>query len=114
MCVLCGELVMKVHWTDQEMPNKESSLMLRVGETQRTRMRERLRRVEFTNQILEYYGLKLRDWNGTKYVLNDKKGSSVIVQDLGDMWHAAEKLTGRKLDPLDPVLLEALVQFARV
>jgi hypothetical protein len=64
--------------------------------------------VVLTNGILRHYGLKLDDWNGSKYVLRDRKGRTEIVQDLGSLWPAAEKLAGRALDPLDPVLRETL------
>lgn len=108
MCVLCGELVMKVHWTDQKTHNQEFGSTVVVGESQRNRMRSRLKRVYFANQILSYYGLQLNDWNGSKYILRDKKGNSIVVQDLGDMWPAAEKLAHCKLDPLDHGLLDEL------
>ncbi len=112
MCVLCGELVMKVHWTDQKTHNQEFSSTAIVGESQRTRMRSRLKRVRFTNQILSYYGPKLHDWDGSKYILSDRKGCSIVVQDLGDMWPAAEKLTHCKLDPLDDSLLDFLLKIS--
>jgi hypothetical protein len=56
------------------------------------------------------YGLRLNDWNGSKYILSDKKGRSLIVQDLGSLWPAVEKLLGRPIDPLDPSLHDALKQ----
>ena len=60
------------------------------------------------NHILGAYGLCLEDWQSRSYVLSDRKGSTVIVQDLGGLWPAAEQLVGRPLDPLDPQLIEAL------
>ena len=41
-------------------------------------------------------------------MLSNRKGSTVIIQDLGRLWPAAEQLVGRSLDPLDPQLIEAL------
>ena len=43
-------------------------------------------------------------------LVRDGKGRSELVQDLGDLWPAAEKLAGRPLDPLDPALLDALTE----
>jgi hypothetical protein len=57
---------------------------------------------------LRHYGLKLDDWGGSKYVLRDGKGRSEIVQDLGSLWPAAERLAGLTLDPLEPGLMEML------
>lgn len=105
MCVLCGELVMHVHWTDQPIHDKEFSNTLVAGELQRDRMRDRLRRVYYCNRILSYYGLSLMDWHGSKYILADKKGKQAIVNALGDMWIEAQKMANKDLDPLDPDLL---------
>lgn len=52
------------------------------------------------NQILAFYGLKMDDWQGTKFVLRDKKGQSVIVNDLGDLWDKAQKLAKKEMDAL--------------
>jgi hypothetical protein len=41
-------------------------------------------------------------------VLRDRKGKTAVVDDLGALWTAAERLAGRPLDPLDPVLVGAL------
>lgn len=105
MCVLCGELVMHVHWIDQPIHDKEFSNTIVAGELQRDRMRDRLRRVYYCNRILSYYGLNLMDWQGSKYMLADKKGKQIIVNDLGDMWTEAQKMTNKCIDPLDSELL---------
>ena len=68
----------------------------------------RIKRVAVANKILAYYGLKLQDWNGSKYVLSDKKGVSNVVNSLGDMWQTASKMCHRTLDPLDPAFLQTL------
>lgn len=99
---------MHVHWTDQGSHDKEFSNTIIVGELQRDRMRDRLRRVYYLNRILSFYGLNLADWNGSKYLLADKKGNQQIVNDLGDLWPAAQKMASNRLDPLDPGLLSYL------
>ncbi len=108
MCILCGELVMNVHWTDQPTHDKEFKRTVVVGELQRDRMRDRLRRAFYVNQILSYYGLSLKDWGGSRYILADKKGRQEIVNDLGDMWPKAQQMANGRLDPLDPGLLAYL------
>lgn len=109
MCVLCGEALTHIHWTERRPGERATVSMFTGDDHQRSRMRDRLHLVRVANSILCHYGLRLDDWSGSKYVLSDRKGSSVLVQDLGGLWPAAEKLLHRPLDPLDPALLEALL-----
>jgi hypothetical protein len=64
------------------------------------------------SRVLAHFGLTLTDWAGTQYVVRDAKGRSEIVPDLGSLWPAAERLAGRRLDPLEPGLLAALELIA--
>lgn len=113
MCVLCGESVMQIHWTDRKMESHKDGAIVVAGQFQRSRQRERHHRTRLTNKILRYYGLTLEDWTGSKYVLRDKKGRTEIIQDFGALWPAAEKMIGRPLDPLDPLLIENLISNQR-
>ena len=111
MCVLCGQdFVAQVHWTDRHFEDRAraaapgSDPVAQQGD----RRRDRAHRVVLTNGILRHYGLKLDDWGGSKYVLRDRKGRSELVQDLGSLWPAAERLAGRAPDPLEPALRKTL------
>ena len=111
MCVLCGrDFVAQVHWTDRHLEDRARAAAPGSDpiEYQRDRRRERAHRVALTGEVLRHYGLKLEDWGGSKYVLRDGKGRSELVQDLGSLWPAAERLAGRALDPLEPALGETL------
>ncbi|WP_120873396.1 hypothetical protein [Helicobacter pylori] len=118
MCVLCGELISSFHWTDEsdgsgsyEIENlKGQNVLISTNENARERKRARLKRVRLLNQILAFYGLKMDDWQGAKFVLHDKKGQSVIVNDLGDLWDKAQKLAKKEMDALDSHLLAFLNQ----
>ncbi len=122
MCVLCGELVSSFHWTDENYGSdrsdsygidenlKESNAVISANENARERKRARLKRVGLLNQILAFYGLKIDDWQGAKFVLCDKKGQSVMVNDLGDLWDKAQNLAKKKMDALDSNLLAFLNQ----
>ncbi|KHL83249.1 hypothetical protein [Helicobacter pylori] len=118
MCVLCGELISSFHWTDRtygsgsyENENlKEPNALISANENARERKKARLKRVGLLNQILAFYGLKINDWQGTKFVLCDKKGQSVIVNDLGDLWGKAQNLARKEMDALDSHLLAFLNQ----
>lgn len=122
MCVLCGELISSFHWSDENYGTdksdsygsdanlKEPNALISANENARERKRARLKRVGLLNQILAFYGLKIGDWQGTKFVLCDKKGQSVIVNDLGDLWGKAQNLAKKKMDALDSNLLAFLNQ----
>ncbi len=119
MCVLCGELISSFHWTDgtdgsgsyeNDEDLKGQNTLVSVNENARECKRARLKRVGLLNQILAFYGLKIDDWQGTKFVLRDKKGQSVIVNDLGDLWDKAQKLAKKEMDVLDSHLLAFLNQ----
>ncbi|RVY35107.1 hypothetical protein ECC17_00710 [Helicobacter pylori] len=119
MCVLCGELISSFHWTDGTYGSdsceidenlREPNALISTNENARERKRARLKRVRLLNQILAFYGLKIGDWQGAKFVLHDKKGQSVIVNDLGDLWDKAQNLAKKKMDVLDSNLLAFLNQ----
>ncbi|MFP6318137.1 hypothetical protein ACLGEQ_02480 [Helicobacter pylori] len=119
MCVLCGELISSFHWSDENYGSdsyeidenlKEPNAFISTNENARERKRVRLKRVGLLNQILAFYGLKINDWQGTKFVLCDKKGQSVIVNDLGDLWGKAQNLAKKEMDALDSNLLAFLNQ----
>ncbi|MFP6023186.1 hypothetical protein ACLF9G_01855 [Helicobacter pylori] len=119
MCVLCGELISSFHWSDgtdrsdsYEIDEnlREPNALISTNENARERKRARLKRVRLLNQILAFYGLKIDDWQGAKFVLCDKKGQSVIVNDLGDLWDKAQNLAKKEMDALDSHLLAFLNQ----
>ena len=90
MCALCGVLSTS-HWAERDSGR-----------------RERVFRVRLLNRVLSHFGLELGDWGGRVYVLRDRKGKAVVVDDLGGLWTAAEALAGQPPDPLDPGLVAAL------
>lgn len=106
MCILCGELVTSFHWSDINLA--EEKAIISVGESAGERKKARLKRTKLLNEILRFYGLKIDDWQGSKFVLCDKKGQSVIVNDLGDLWDKAKDLAKREIDALDSNLLAFL------
>ncbi|MUU44936.1 hypothetical protein [Helicobacter pylori] len=124
MCVLCGELISSFHWSDENYGTdksdsygsdenlREPNALISANENARERKRARLKRVGLLNQILAFYGLKIDDWQGAKFVLCDKKGQSVIVNDLGDLWGKVQNLAKKEMDALDSNLLAFLNQNA--
>lgn len=104
MCSLCGALGGKAHWTEDPRPVGVPS----QASARPTRLRERQERVRLLNRVLKPYGLTLDDWAGTAYVVRSRTGQSALVDNLTQLWSAAETMQGRPCDPLDGELLAAL------
>ncbi len=104
MCALCGVLGGTEHWADAHV--RPGAFTRNTGPLDRRR--ERARRVTHANCILGHFGLRLRDWQGSAFMLSTKTGKSELVDNLAHLWATAEKLLGRPLDPLDPALLDRL------
>jgi hypothetical protein len=66
--------------------------------------------VRIANRILARFGLSISDWQGTAFLLATRTGKTEIIPDLGHLWPAAERLSGRLCDPLAPALIERLEQ----
>ncbi len=79
-----------------------------AGQHQRERKRSRNLRTKICNDLLESYGLTLKEWNNSKFIIMNKKGKMAVIQDLGQIWKHAEELIGHPIDPLDPLLLQKL------
>lgn len=110
MCLLCSEFATRVHWSEQApAPGGADPTRVEAGhEGVGIRLRQRYRRLDIVNQLLRSLGLKVYDWNGAKYVVDDHKGNVTLVDDLGGIWGVVETRLGRRLDPLDPEWLEVL------
>jgi hypothetical protein len=104
MCALCGVLGGGGDWTDAAA--RPGVFTRNVDSLQRRR--ERRNRVACAQRVLGFYGLTLSDWQATSFVLSTLTGKTEIVDNLTHLWAAAEKLTGRPCDPLDPLLADWL------
>ena len=104
MCALCGVLGGAEHWT---------AAVVRPGVFTRntdaaSRRRERISQVAAANRVLKHYRMRLADWQGTAFVLSGATGKTEIIDNLGHLWTAAERLTGKPCDPLDAKLITAM------
>lgn len=104
MCSLCGILGGRGHWTE----SAASPEVFAPRAARYTPGRERQERARAANRVLEFYGLSLSQWASTSYLLRNRTGQTVIVNDLSTLWQAAEALAKRPCDPLDDRLLAAL------
>lgn len=104
MCSLCGVIGGNEHWTDAvARPGVYTRNVERFD-----RRRERVRRVSAANRVLSAFGMSLSDWQGSSFLLATRTGKNEIIEDLGHLWPAAERLSGRICDPLDPALIARL------
>lgn len=103
MCSLCGVLGGNEHWADAvARPGVYTRNVERID-----RRRERANRVRIANGMLARFGLTITDWQSASFVLATRTGKSEIIEDLGHLWPAAERLCGRPCDPLDVDLIAA-------
>ncbi|MCS7137694.1 MAG: hypothetical protein NZ941_04910 [Candidatus Caldarchaeum sp.] len=107
MCGICGELVAYVHWAER-VPWKSDDVVESGGDVAKIIRRLRMRKAEIVNTVLSFYGLSFSDWQGRKYLLSDKKGNFVLVDDLAGLWARVERLLGKPFDPLDENVLKFL------
>jgi hypothetical protein len=104
MCALCGVFAGTAHWSDSA-----SAPAAFASRTEpQTRARERQARVRVLNAVLKHYGIGVKDWSGASYLLTGATGRTALVETVGELWSAAERLSGRTLDPLDETYLAAL------
>src|SRR5690554_2229474 len=101
MCGLCGILGSEDHWAD---------LLPLADETELSRVRrnERQRRVRYLNGVLGAFSCSVTDWQGSKYLLSTFTGKTELVDDLGQLWAAVERLAGHAADPLSPAVHERI------
>jgi hypothetical protein len=93
MCALCGAFGIAEHWTD------DTSGRLTAAARQH--------RVAVANRFLAPYGLTLAEW-ADRFTLTSNTGGAVVVDNLGGLWPAAEKLAARMCDPLDEGVMARL------
>ncbi|MFC5828438.1 hypothetical protein [Nonomuraea insulae] len=97
MCVLCYELIPEDHWSD--------------GLSDAVPSRSRYRRMRLLAAVLAPYGLTVSDpRTGPHCLIADRKGAAEIAAGLPAVWRAAQRLSSRRIDVLDPALLEALAR----
>lgn len=105
MCALCGVLGGEGHWADASGVAVPAACL--------TRGAQRQERVRLANAVLRQFGLVLADWQGAKYQLANRTGRTELVDNLAQVWQAAERILGRACDPLDPALIARIEQSER-
>ncbi len=103
MCSLCGVLGGRGHWADRSS-NPEAFRT----QAPTTIAGERQQRTQLINKVLKFYGLSLADWPPNAFILRSHTGKTELVNNLTELWAAAEALAKKECDPLDADLLAGL------
>ena len=105
----CSQTWSEEHWADSAAEPGGDVVVLEAHAARRgQRLRDRAERARLFGIVLAEHGLTLQDWEGSSYILRNAKGQTAVVPDLAQVWHEAERMAGRPLDPLDQVLLMRL------
>jgi hypothetical protein len=103
MCGLCGILAGSA--ASAAMPG---ALLFREDGDRIARDRARRIQLQLANQVLAYHRLRLEAAAGGALVLRGPTGRGHWLTGFAEVWSAAERLSGRKLDPTDAGLLAFL------
>lgn len=101
MCGLCGLWGETAHWTSVSARPDD-------GKSQAARLTPRLRALQQASieRAVRPFGLSVRDWSGSSWVVSNASGASEIVGSLPEVWRACETLSGRRIDPLSAPMLD--------
>ena len=105
MCGLCGALGSNQYWTDAAGSSGFQSNGATIA-----RRDGRRQRLSLINRLLNSRKLRIRDWGGNSYVLEDERGNKVDnVYNLAGIWTAVDLHTvGKLIDPLSAELLDEM------
>jgi len=59
------------------------------------------------NKMVSALGLRVEDYDGEAFNIQVANGATQKVSNLGELWHAVERLHGAPVDPLSPQFLKA-------
>jgi hypothetical protein len=109
MCALCGVLDGKREWSDSATAPAAFAGRARP----QTRLRERQARTSVLNAVLKHHGVSVKDWSGSSYLLTGRTGRTAIVETVGEIWAATERIGGGPCDPLDERYLSTISKHDR-
>ena len=104
MCGFCALMPGAEHWSEV------GSAAPAQGDpsSQGSRQRDRLHRIALLNRITRHYGIAVRDWAGTSWIVSHATGETAVIDRLADLWPTVERLARRRCDPLSPALIASL------
>lgn len=106
MCAFCGLFSgQSGHWVERALGATDGS-----GAAPRAEgVRHRHRRLHEVRRALRHHRVELADFGGSAWTVTGATGASEVVAGLDEIWRAAERVSRRRLDPLDPDWIASLV-----
>jgi hypothetical protein len=105
MCLVCGNLTGEPHWTERRLDSAASGGL----DEESRRRKDRFRRLRILNRVVGHRRLSVHDECGaTRYLLTDGRGATEVLEHLGELWPAVDRLGRGAMDPLDEGLLATL------
>jgi hypothetical protein len=104
MCGLCGFWRTQTHWS---MRSQNPKVFGAIGYPSDL-LRERSHQTAALNRVTRAFGVSVRDWESSRWILESVNGGCEIVDSIATMWPAIEMLSRCKVDPLSRSLLETL------
>lgn len=105
MCLVCGNLTGEPHWTERRLDSAASGGLYEESR----RRQDRFRRLRLLNRVVGHRRLSVHDECGaTRYLLSNGRGATEVLEHLGQVWPAVDRLSGGAMDPLDEDLLATL------
>lgn len=104
MCGFCGLVGGAEHWSEMRQAPRPDDDPLAQG----SRQRERLHRIALLDRVTRHYGVRVRDWAGSSFILAHVTGETVVIGELAQLWPEVERLAKVRCDPLSPALLAFL------
>ena len=98
MCGMCGLWGQTDHWS--------SPARLPAAPAEASVLHRRAAQAAAVTMFTRAAGIVVRDWAQTAWVVESVSGATEIVNGLGDIWAAAERLTGQPVDPLSLALIQ--------
>jgi len=113
MCGLCGLFGSDDHWSASIPGSSNGGVASPASADPVQRRRARNHRVDLTNKMLASRHLKLKDWQGERFILAGPTGKSTVVDTLAEVWQVIEQHYGGAFDPLDPNTVVTVVGVSR-
>jgi hypothetical protein len=101
MCEVCAIFGAGEHWSDY---GRSRDAKFPFADIQHYRA-ERERRIELLDRLFAGLGIGCEDYDGESLVVVDERGRTKLAPTLSDVWSAAESLSNRSIDLLDPLFL---------
>lgn len=101
MCGMCGLWGSTDHWSNPaRLPGATPG--------QANMQRVRIQQADAISSFTRKAGAVVRDWGQSSWIVENFSGGTEIVDSLGAVWAAVERLTGRSMSPLSLELIQPL------